>query len=239
MELFSIEFWTALLSIVVIDLVLAGDNAIVIGLAARNVPKQDQKKVIILGTGGAIVIRAIATLLVVYLLMVPGLQLFGGLLLLWIAVKLMIEEKEHNIKAGSSIGAAVGTIIVADAAMGLDNVLAVAGAAKGHPFLVVLGLMISLPIVVWGSTIVLKFIERYPVIIVLGSAVLAWTASKMLVAEKFVAPYFTNPFIKYGFEVIVVLGVVAAGLIIKRNRAQRAQEADDHPEFHHHRAQGE
>ncbi|WP_374017275.1 TerC family protein [Paenibacillus thiaminolyticus] len=236
MELFSIEFWTALLSIVVIDLVLAGDNAIVIGLAARNVPKQDQKKVIILGTSGAIVIRAIATLLVVYLLMVPGLQLFGGLLLLWIAVKLMIEEKEHNIKAGSSIRAAVGTIIVADAAMGLDNVLAVAGAAKGHPFLVILGLMISIPIVVWGSTIVLKFIERYPVIIVLGSAVLAWTASKMLVAEKFVAPYFTNPFMKYGFEAIVVLGVVATGLIMKRNRAQ---EADDHPEFHHHRAQGE
>ncbi|RJG17736.1 TerC family protein [Paenibacillus thiaminolyticus] len=236
MELFSIEFWTALLSIVVIDLVLAGDNAIVIGLAARNVPKQDQKKVIILGTGGAIVIRAIATLLVVYLLMVPGLQLFGGLLLLWIAVKLMIEEKEHNIKAGSSIGAAVGTIIIADAAMGIDNVLAVAGAAKGHPFLVILGLIISLPIVVWGSTIVLKFIERYPVIIVLGSAVLAWTASKMLVAEKFVAPYFTNPFIKYGFETIIVLGVVATGLIIKRNRAQ---EADDHPELHHHRAQGE
>ncbi|MFL1671975.1 TerC family protein [Paenibacillus dendritiformis] len=239
MELFSIEFWTALLSIVVIDLVLAGDNAIVIGLAARNVPKQDQKKVIILGTAGAIVIRAIATLLVVYLLMVPGLQLFGGLLLLWIAVKLMIEEKEHNIKAGTSIGAAVGTIIVADAAMGLDNVLAVAGAAKGHPFLVILGLMISLPIVVWGSTIVLKFIERYPVIIVLGSAVLAWTASKMLVAEKFVAPYFTNPFFKYGFEALVVLAVVATGLIIKRNRAQRAQEADDHPELHHHRAQGE
>ncbi|BFH13048.1 TerC family protein [Paenibacillus melissococcoides] len=239
MELFSIEFWTALLSIVVIDLVLAGDNAIVIGLAARNVPKQDQKKVIILGTGGAIVIRAIATLLVVYLLMVPGLQLFGGLLLLWIAVKLMIEEKEHNIKAGTSIGAAVGTIIVADAAMGLDNVLAVAGAAKGHPFLVILGLMISLPIVVWGSTIVLKFIEKYPVIIVLGSAVLAWTASKMLVAEKFVAPYFANPFIKYGFEAIVVLGALATGILLKRKRAQRAQEADDHAELHHHRAQGE
>ncbi|GAC43508.1 TerC family protein [Paenibacillus popilliae] len=239
MELFSIEFWTALLSIVVIDLVLAGDNAIVIGLAARNVPKQDQKKVIILGTGGAIVVRVIATFLVIYLLMVPGLQLFGGLLLLWIAVKLMIEEKEHNIKAGSSIGAAVGTIIVADAAMGIDNVLAVAGAAKGHLFLVILGLMISLPIIVWGSTIVLKFIERYPVIIVLGSAVLAWTASKMLVAEKFVAPYVTNPFIKYGFEALIVLGTVATGLIIKRNREQRAREAADHAKLHHHRAQGE
>ncbi|MCE5170495.1 TerC family protein [Paenibacillus profundus] len=241
MELFSLEFWTALLSIVVIDLVLAGDNAIVIGLAARNLPKQDQKKVIIWGTVGAVIIRALATLGVVWLLKIPFLLVVGGAVLLWIAIKLMVEEKEHNVQAGTNFWAAVRTIIVADAAMGLDNVLAVAGAAGGHGGLVVLGLAISVPIVVWGSTIVLKFIERYPAIIVVGSAVLAWTSAKMFVGEfeKFesIAPYFENPVIKYGFEIIVVVLVVATGLIIKRNRKKKQQQLPDNSDDMRQRAQ--
>ncbi|MBG9733717.1 TerC family protein [Paenibacillus alvei] len=241
MELLSLEFWTTLLSIVVIDLVLAGDNAIVIGLAARNLPKQDQKKVIIFGTIGAVIIRALATLGVVWLLKIPFLLVIGGVVLIWIAIKLMVEEKEHNVEAGGSFWAAVRTIIIADAAMGLDNVLAVAGAANGHGLLVLLGLAISVPIVVWGSTIVLKFIERFPTIIVIGSAVLAWTSAKMFVGEfmKFdmLAPYFSNPVIKYGFEIVLVIAVVAAGLSIKRSQqAKKAKQAASHV---HKRAQGE
>ncbi|EPY04845.1 membrane protein [Paenibacillus sp. E194] len=240
MELFSLEFWTTLLSIVVIDLVLAGDNAIVIGLAARNLPKQDQKKVIIFGTIGAVIIRALATLGVVWLLKIPFLLVIGGAVLIWIAIKLMVEEKDHNVQAGGSFWAAVRTIIIADAAMGLDNVLAVAGAANGHGLLVVLGLAISVPIVVWGSTIVLKFIERYPIIITIGSAVLAWTAAKMFVSEfmKFdsLAGLFSNPFIKYGFEIALVIVVVAVGLSIKRSQqAKKAAQASQE----HKRAQGE
>ena len=216
----------ALLSIILIDLVLAGDNAIVIALAARNLPKQDQKKVIIWGTFGAILIRVVATLFVVKLLEIPGLLLVGGLLLVWIAVKLIVEEKEHDVKAGASIWAAIRTIIIADAAMGIDNVLAVAGAAHGDFLLVVLGLAISIPVVVWGSTVVLKLIERFPWIILLGSAVLAWTASKMIVKEEFLADFFTNPFIKYGFEILVVAAVVLFGALKKRKQQSLSSQQE-------------
>ncbi|OPA75536.1 hypothetical protein BVG16_19500 [Paenibacillus selenitireducens] len=219
MDFFSLDFWSALFAIVMIDLVLAGDNAIVIGLAARNLPKSQQKKVIIWGTVGAIAIRATATLLVVWLLKIPGLLLAGGLILIWIAFKLMVEEKDHNVESGGSIWAAIRTIIIADAVMGLDNVLAVAGAAHDSFLLVILGLAISVPIVVWGSTIVLKFIEKYPAIITVGSAVLAWTASKMIVGESFMKDFFTNPVLKYGFEILVIILVVSAGLIVKRRRS--------------------
>ncbi|UOY92016.1 TerC family protein [Ectobacillus sp. JY-23] len=224
MELFSAEFFTALLSIIIIDLVLAGDNAIVIGLAARNLPKDQQKKVIIWGTVGAIVIRAVATLAVVWLLKIPGLLLVGGILLVWIAYKLLVDEKEHNVQSGGSMWAAIRTIIIADALMGLDNVLAVAGAAHGSFLLVVLGLLISIPIVVWGSTIILKFVDRYPIIITFGAAVLAWTATKMIVKEPFVAPYFANPVVKYGFEIIIVAAVVILGTMKKKKQAAHHEE---------------
>ncbi|TXK90456.1 YjbE family putative metal transport protein, partial [Parageobacillus sp. SY1] len=148
MELFSMEFLSALLSIIIIDLVLAGDNAIVIGLAARNLPKHQQKKAVIWGTVGAVVIRALSTLFVVWLLKVPGLLLIGGILLVWIAYKLLVEEKGHDVEAVGSLWEAIRTIIIADALMGLDNVLAVAGAAHGSFLLVILGLLISVPIMV-------------------------------------------------------------------------------------------
>lgn len=215
MELFSIEFWSALLSIIIIDLVLAGDNAIVIGLAARNLPKHQQKQTIIWGTVGAIVIRALATLTVVWLLKIPGLLLVGGVLLVWISYKLLIEEKGHEVEAGKSMWEAIRTIIIADALMGLDNVLAVAGAAHGSPLLVVLGLLISVPIVVWGSTLILKWVERFPIIITIGAGVLAWTAAKMIVDEQFLERYFANPIVKYGFEILVIAGVIIAGKLKK------------------------
>ncbi|WP_374719104.1 TerC family protein [Parageobacillus toebii] len=216
MELFSMEFLSALLSIVIIDLVLAGDNAIVIGLAARNLPKHQQKKAVIWGTVGAVVIRALATLFVVWLLKVPGLLLIGGILLVGIAYKLLVEEKGHDVEAGGSLWEAIRTIIIADALMGLDNVLAVAGAAHGSFLLVILGLLISVPIMVWGSTLILKWIERFPIIITIGAGVLAWTASKMIVDEPFLDQYFANPVVKYGFEILVIAGVIAAGTLKKK-----------------------
>ncbi|ASS89338.1 TerC family protein [Aeribacillus pallidus] len=217
MELFSPEFFSALLSIVIIDLVLAGDNAILIGLAARNVPKHQQKKVIIWGTFGAIFIRAIATLAVVWLLKIPGLLLVGGVLLLWIAYKLLIDKKEHNVDTGNSFWSAMKTIIVADALMGLDNVLAVAGAAHGSFLLVIIGLLISIPIVVWGSTLIIKWIERFPVIVTIGAAVIAFTAAKMIVEEKFLKGFFEeNPLLKWGLTIILVAGVIFAGYLKKK-----------------------
>lgn len=223
MEFLSPEFWSALLAIIVIDLVLAGDNAIVIGLAARKLPKTQQKKAIIWGTVGAIVIRMIATLTVVWLLKIPGLLLIGGVLLIWIAYKLLVDDSGHEIKAGDNFWAAIKTIVVADALMGLDNVIGVAGAANGHFGLVVIGLIISVPIMVWGSTIILKLVERYPLIISFGSAILAFTASKMIMEEKMWVQFFEhNPVIKYGLSALVIGGVLLIARLKKRQIVSHA-----------------
>lgn len=212
MDFLTIEFFLALLSIVMIDLVLAGDNAIVIGLAAKNLQKEQQKKAIIWGTVGAVVIRAAATLGVVWLLQIKGLLLVGGIVLIVIAYKLLAKGKDHNIQAKDSLLSAIGTIVVADAIMGIDNVLAVAGAAHGDFLLVVLGLIISVPIMVWGSTMFIALTEKYPVIITIGSAVLALTAAKMITHEGFLKHYFENGFVAWSFYALVVIGVLVFGL---------------------------
>lgn len=192
MELFSVPWWSALLAIILIDLVLAGDNAIVIALAARKLPPQLQKKAIIWGTVGAIVVRSLMTFAVVWLLKIPGLMLVGGLGLFWIAYKLIAGDGDgdHDDVAASTFWGAMKTIVVADALMGIDNVLGVAGAANGSFELVALGLLISIPIVVFGSQVVLKMVERWPVIIVLGGAVLAFTAAQMVVNEPLLDAFF-------------------------------------------------
>jgi YjbE family integral membrane protein len=219
MDFMTPDFWSALLAIVIIDLVLAGDNAIVIGLSARNLPKELQKKVIFFGTIGAIVVRSLLTLVVVWLLKIPGLLLVGGLLLIWIAYKLLVEEKKHDVQSAVSLRAAIQTIIIADTVMGLDNVLAVAGAAHGDFLLVVLGLLISVPIVVWGSTLILKWVERFPIIIFIGSGVLAWTASKMVVDEPFMKNFFVeNPILKWGLSIVIVAGVLILGKLRKQKQ---------------------
>lgn len=223
MEWFSAEFWVALLSIIMIDLVLAGDNAIVIGMAARNVPKEQQKKVIIWGTVGAIIIRVVATLAVAWLLKIPGLLLVGGFLLLWIAYKLLVDKKDHELEAKPSFGAAIRTIIIADAAMGMDNVLAVAGAAKDSFALVIIGLLISMPIVVWGSTLFVKLVTRFTWIIYAGSGVLAFTASKMILDEPFLKPFVES--LSFGKWIVIALIVIAILVIGKRKNSVANQPA--------------
>jgi YjbE family integral membrane protein len=195
MELFSTPWWSALLAIILIDLVLAGDNAIVIALAARNLPKHLQKKAIAWGTFGAIAIRAVMTVGVVWLLQIPGLMLVGGLGLLWIAYKLLADNgnKEHDGPVVTTFWGAMKTIVVADALMGVDNVLGVAGAAHGSFDLVIIGLLVSVPIVVYGSTMVLKLVERFPAIIKIGAAVLAFTAAKMIVSEPLLDIIYGGP----------------------------------------------
>ena len=195
MELFSSPWWSALLAIILIDLVLAGDNAIVIALAARNLPPHLQKKAIAWGTVGAIAVRSVMTVGVVWLLKIPGLMLVGGLGLLWIAYKLLADQgnKDHDGPVANTFWGAMKTIVVADALMGVDNVLGVAGAAHGSFDLVVIGLVISVPIVVFGSTLVLKLVERFPVIIQIGSAVLAFTAAKMVVSEQLLGGIYGGP----------------------------------------------
>ena len=229
MDIFSVEFSSALLAIVVIDLVLAGDNAIVIALAARSLPAALQKRAVMWGTVGAIVVRAAMTLVVVWLLMVPGLRFLGGLALVWIAYKLLVprpgEDGAHG-KPADNFWSAMKTIVVADALMGLDNVLAVAGAAKGSFLLVVLGLLISIPIVVWGSTLILKWVDRFPVIVYIGAGVLAWTSAQMMLHEPVLLAHLQDrgP-LKVAVYLIVIIGVLLAGFLVDKRRRQTAPES--------------
>ncbi len=207
------EFLSALAAIVVIDLVLAGDNAIVIALAARSVPRHRQRQAIIWGTVGAIVVRSSLTLIVVWLLKIPGLLFTGGVLLAWIAYKLLLpgngSGSEAKIDAASTFWGAIRTIVVADMVMGLDNVLAVAGAAQGSFLLVVIGLLISVPIVVWGSTLLLRFVEHFPGFVYLGAGVLALTAAKMISAE----PYLKDLLSAYTLTAPALYAVIVASVL--------------------------
>ena len=223
MELFSSAWFSALLAIVLIDIVLAGDNAIVIALAARNLPAHLQKKAIVWGTVGAIIVRSLMTLGVVWLLKIPGLMLVGGLGLLWVAyglIKPQDEGDEHGPMASTFWGA-MRTIIVADALMGVDNVLGVAGAAHGAFDLVVIGLLISVPIVVWGSQLVLGLVERFPVISEIGAAVLAFTAAKMILGEKLLGDVLTaQPALSWVLYAVCIIGVLGAGRLAARRAAR-------------------
>jgi YjbE family integral membrane protein len=218
--MFTPEFWSALAAIVVIDLVLAGDNAIVIALAARNLPKALQRRAVLWGTFGAVALRASLTVAVLWLLEIPGLMLAGGILLAWIGYRLLAGSEnggEHEVTPARSFWGAMRTIVVADAVMGLDNVLAVAGAAHGSAVLVVAGLVISIPIVVWGSTLILHWIERFPALLYLGGAVLAWTAAKLIADEPLYQEWLDERAGIKSLLFIVITGGVL-GLAWLRNR---------------------
>jgi YjbE family integral membrane protein len=212
MELFSTPWWSALLAIILIDLVLAGDNAIVIALAARNLPPRLQKRAIFWGTLGAIAVRSLMTIVLVWLM------LAGGLGLLWIAYRLLADTSSdsHDGPAVTTFWGAMQVIVIADALMGIDNVLGVAGAAHGSIELVVIGLLVSVPIVVLGSSFVLRLVERLPVIIKLGAAVLAFTAAKMIVGEPLLDPLFDpagilHEIARMSTYVLAIAGVLGMG----------------------------
>jgi YjbE family integral membrane protein len=221
------EFLIGLFQIMIIDLVLSGDNAIVIALASRKLPADQQKKAIIWGTGGAIVLRLLLTTIAVWLLKIPFLMIAGGLLLIWISLKLLIDkEEELNVEAGNNLFQAIRIIIIADFVMSLDNVLGVAGAAKGNYLLLIVGILLSIPIMVWGSSIILRFMERYPAIIYLGSGILAWTAGEMIVGDEHVNNLLHGiPGNHYGIPLLITIVVLAIGYQIqRRNRDSFKQE---------------
>lgn len=214
-----------LLTIILLDLVLAGDNAIVIALAARNLPRTLQKRAVVWGTLGAIAVRIVLTVIVVYLLELPGLMLVGGLLLLPIAWKLLQppHDEHGSVAAAASFWSALRTIVVADVLMGVDNVLAIAGAAKGHMGLVVIGLLISIPLVVWGSTLIIKLIERFPILIYAGAAAIAWTAGRMISHETLWRAWFdAHGWMKHVLEIGLAVLVCGAGYVINRRRRLEA-----------------
>lgn len=222
MEFLSNEFLWALISIVFIDLVLAGDNAIVIGMAARNLPAEQQRKAIVWGTAGAIAIRLLSTLVVVWLLKIPALMVAGGVLLLWIALKLLIEKKNHEVGASDNLFSAVKTIVIADGVMGIDNVIGVAGLAHGDMTLIIIGVLITIPIVIWGSTAFIRLIERYPVIVYLGGAILAWTAGGMIAGDIIFADYLAGiPYASSLFSSATVVGVMFIAWKYRNDREGR------------------
>lgn len=212
---YSTQFWVDVFKIIMIDLLLSGDNAVVIALACRNLPEAQRKKGILYGVGGAIGLRIVLTLFAVSLLALPYLKLIGALLLLWIGIKLILPEEEHsaeNIKADTRLLGAVKTIIVADFVMSLDNVLGVAAAAKGDLSLLVFGLLVSIPMIAWSSQLVLKLIDRFPFIIYAGGALLGYVAGEMLVSEAlFSALVETRHYLHWLIPAACALLVLAIG----------------------------
>ena len=187
------EFWLALAQIILINIVLSGDNAVVIALACRSLPHEQQKKAILFGSVGAIVLRVLLTFFAVYLLTLPYLKLLGAALLLWIGIGLLKgEDDEEELEGHSGLMAAIKTIIIADLVMSLDNVIGVAAAAKGNILLLVLGLVISIPLIIFGSTLILKLMNRFPIIITLGAALLGWVAGEMALSDPSIKTYVEN-----------------------------------------------
>jgi len=192
MELFTLQALWAFLAIILIDIVLAGDNALVIGMAANRLPPELRKKAIFWGTFGAIAIRFISVAALTYLLMIPGLRAIGAVALIWIGWKLVFDSGEHEVKASDTFWGAIWTIVVADAVMGIDNALGIAAAANGNFVLVVAGLLISVPIILFGATLVSKILERWPDTVFLGSFVLFAVAFLMLMKEPLMADWWNQ-----------------------------------------------
>lgn len=225
----SQEFWIGLAQIIWINIILSGDNAVVIALAARSLEPRQQKLAIFWGTAAAVVLRVVLTVVAVKLMQLPWLQLVGGVLLLWIGVQLLNEggdeegEEDHN---QSGLMAAIRTILVADLVMSLDNVIGVAAAANGNMVLLVLGLAIAIPIVIFGSTLMIKVMTRFPIIVTLGAALIGWVGGETIVSDKIIEPMI--PHHSMGFYTAAVVGallVVAIGKFLQSRKEATATPA--------------
>src|SRR5258707_8357265 len=197
-EILTQAFWIGLAKIIGVNVVLSGDNAVVIALAARSLPAKQQKLAIIWGAGAAVVLRIILTIFAVALLALPWLKIVGSLLLFWIGIKLLVpEDGDDNINASDHLFTAIKTILIADLVMSLDNVIAVAAAAGGSLTLLILGLAISIPLVVFGATLLVHLMDRYPIIITVGAGLIGWVAGEMLVTDPALAGWLTSAGIRF------------------------------------------
>ena len=216
-ELYTQAFWIGLLKIIGVNIVLSGDNAVVIALAARSLPAKQQKAAVLWGSGAAIVMRIVLTIFAVALLALPWLKLIGSVLLLWIGVKLLLpEDGDDDIEAADNLGSAIKTILIADLVMSTDNVIAVAAAANGHIALMVVGLCVSIPLVIFGATLLLKLMERWPVIITIGAGLIGFVAGEMAWEEKSIQD-FTSRFGEvghYAAALACAIFVIAVGRIL-------------------------
>lgn len=219
------ELLAALGSIMLVNLILSGDNAVVIALASRNLPHDQRRKAVFWGSMGAVVLRIMLTVAAAYLLQIPYLQFAGGLALLFIAVKLVADDKgEVKCHEASSLGEAIKVILFADVIMSLDNVLAIAGVAGGNFILLGVGLAMSIPLVVFGSQLILSLMDRFPIIIYAGAAILGWTAAKMLVGDAAVGAMLAAYAV--AIEVVLAIGVIVAGYWLKIRGRREAKPAE-------------
>ena len=221
-EVFTHAFWVGLAKIIGVNIVLSGDNAVVIALAARSLPPKQQKQAIIWGSAAAIIMRVILTVFAVALLTLPWLKLIGAALLLWIGVKLLVPEHGgENISASDSLMAAIKTILIADLVMSLDNVIAVAAAAGGSLVLLILGLAISIPLVVFGATMLIKVMERWPIIITIGAALLGFVAGEMAITDPAIGGWVKATFahvnekpVVAGLSLEILCGLIGAAFVV-------------------------
>jgi YjbE family integral membrane protein len=225
-------FWSGLGAIIMVNIVLSGDNALVIALACRNLEKRHQKPAILAGSAGAIILRIIFVLIVDQLLKIGYLKLIGGILLLWIGIKLVQGEEEHGdgVKAAGSLWAAIRTIIIADAVMSLDNAIAIAAAAKGDTTLIILGLLISIPLIIFGATLIMWLLNRFPIIVVAGGGLLGYIAGEVIATDPAYAERLANliPNHKLWFEIGgAVLTIVVGYWLQRRARAKKHAEPVD------------
>lgn len=206
-------FWLALVQIIIINIMLSGDNAVVIALASRSLPPAQQRKAIMFGSVGAIVLRVVLTFFAMMLLDLPYLKLLGGLALLWIGASMLSDDDEQALDAHSHLWAAIRVIVVADFIMSLDNVLGVAAAAKGNLVLLVFGLGISIPLIIWGSQVILRLMERFPVIITFGAGLLGWVAGEMIIGDRTIIGWVESHahVLHYLVPALCAIGVVVAG----------------------------
>jgi len=221
----STDFWIGLIKIVWINIILSGDNAVVIALAARSLPQKQQHKAVMFGSGAAVVLRIALTVVAAALLQMSFLQIIGSLLLLWIGVQLLSDEEdgEGHVKETSSLMSAVKTILIADLVMSLDNVIAVAAAAKGSMLLLILGLAISIPLVIFGSTLMIKLMERFPVIVTFGAALIGWVGGETIVSDVALSSVTAaNPWLHYAGAATGAALVVGLGKWLSSRRGHSA-----------------
>ena len=223
----SPDFWIGLLKIIWINIILSGDNAVVIALAARSLPPHQQRQAIMVGSGAAVVLRIVLTLVAAKLLALSYLQIVGGILLLWIGVQLLGDEDddEGEAKENGSMFAAIRTILIADLVMSLDNVIAVAAAAKGSTTLLIIGLAISIPLVIFGSTLMIKLMERFPIIVMLGAALIGWVGGETIVSDVALKSVLeANPWLHYGAAATGAALVIGTGKLLQaKSRARHAE----------------
>jgi YjbE family integral membrane protein len=232
--LFDPHFWNGLWQIIVVNILLSGDNAVVIALACRNLPDRYRNPAIVAGSAGAVVVRVIFCLIIAWLMTIPAIKLIGGLLLLWIGVKLMVPEDDGGgggVKGAAGLWGAIQTIVIADVVMSLDNVIAIVAAAKGEIALIVIGLVMSVPLIVFGSQLLLKVLNRFPILVTAGAGLLGWLAGEIGAGDPLVHHWVEAQAGVWGEKIAGIAGiviVVGVGTVLKRRAEARvAKEVED------------